>query len=109
MKADEVLRWLLAWAMMCCAQKPPLYPAMTGVLMLTALRKVCTMRLYKKVLRCSDECIRVHVHRLMRLGLLESRRKDNKQNTTKLYTLTPQGMRMVYAWVSMTTHYYGEL
>ncbi len=109
MKPDEILRWLLSWSLMCSAMKPPLYPTTTSVLLLTALRGRCTLSCYMANIHCTMNAIRVQVHRLRRLGLLDARMERRNNRKQKVYWLSPQGMSMVYAWVGKTTKTFQKL
>lgn len=109
MKANTVLRWLLAWSLMCCSRKPPLYPTTTGILMLTAARGECTLGYYLRKINCVVGTVRVQVHRLHRLGLLDVRTERISGRRKKVYSLTPAGRSMVYAWMNQTSEEYRDL
>lgn len=109
MKANVVLRWLLAWSLMCCTRKPPLYPTTTGILLLTAVRGECTFGYYLRKMNCVDGTVRVQVHRLHRVGLLDVNVERIGGRRRKVYSLTSAGRSMVYAWVRQTSEEYRDL
>lgn len=109
MKPDEIMRWLLSWSLMCCSIKPPLYPTTTCILLLTALRGECTFGGYLREIKCTITTIRVQVHRLHKLGLLDVKVELRNHRNRKVYRLTPQGLSMVYAWVGKTSKTFKDL
>lgn len=98
MKADDVLRWLLAWGLMCSGMRPPLYPTTTALLFFLAVNGETKIGQLYEVMDCSDVTVRTQLHRMKMAGIVRSQ-WDGKRNR---YALTESGMRMVYQWVGKT-------
>ena len=95
---DDHMLQVLSWQVVYTRLKPPLHPTTAAILMLLGERGVCRMRDFLETLQCTENAIRVQLHRLVQTGTVRVEGRYEEGRRFKLYSLTSAGERTLAHW-----------